>query len=95
MGGNMAYKWKTGMAHRIKFNLLDDEIYLEPGDFLILEGVKDWENFYSEILNDPIQWKKGFVFPSTKPGLGVELNEKVANKNTYSGTKLHLEMAKI
>jgi len=34
----MAYKWKTGMAHRIKFNLLDDEIYLEPGDFLILEG---------------------------------------------------------
>ena len=53
-------------------------------NFLILEGVKDWGNFYSEILNDPIQWKKGYVFPSTKPGLGVELNEKVAKKNKYT-----------
>jgi len=33
--------------------------------------------------------------PPTKPGLGVELNEKVANKYTYTGTKLHLEMVEI
>ncbi len=64
-------------------------------NFLILEGVKNWENFYSEILNDPIQWENGFVIPSNKPGLGVELNEKVANKFTYNGKKLHLEMAEI
>ena len=64
-------------------------------NFLILEGIKDWSNFYSEILTDPIIWKNGFVIPSTKPGLGVELNEKVANKNIYTGTKLHLEMAEI
>ena len=64
-------------------------------NFLILEGVKDWGNFYSEILKDPIRWENGFIIPSTKPGLGVELNENVANKYTYTGTKLHLEMAEI
>ena len=61
-------------------------------NFLILEGVKDWRDFYSEILTEPIQWENGYVIPPTKPGLGVELNENVANKNIYSGTKLHLEM---
>ena len=64
-------------------------------NFLILEGIKDWSNFYSEILNEPIQWKNGYVIPSTKPGLGVELNEKIVEKYKYSGTKLHLEMAEI
>ena len=64
-------------------------------NFLILEGVKDWKGFYSEILNDPIEWNKGYIIPSTKPGLGIELNEKVAEKNTYKGNKLHLEMAEL
>tara|TARA_B110000116_G_C16698962_1_gene518820 strand:+ start:1 stop:909 length:909 start_codon:yes stop_codon:yes gene_type:complete len=64
-------------------------------NFLILEGVKEWRDFYSEILKDPIVWKNGYVIPSTKPGLGVELNEKIANKHTYEGKKLHLEMTEI
>jgi galactonate dehydratase len=64
-------------------------------NFLILEGVKNWGDFYSEILIDPIKWENGYVVPSSKPGLGIELNEKVANKYTYSGSKLHLEMAEI
>ena len=64
-------------------------------NFLILEGVKNWGNFYSEIIKDPIRWENGYVIPSNKPGLGVELNESVANKYTYTGTKLHLEMAEI
>ena len=64
-------------------------------NFLILEGIKDWGGFYSEILKEPIEWKNGYVLPPTKPGLGVELNEDVANKYTYNGSKLHLEMAEI
>jgi len=64
-------------------------------NFLILEGVKNWGDFYSEILMDPIIWEKGHVIPPSKPGLGIELNEKVANKYTYTGSKLHLEMAEI
>ena len=42
-----------------------------------------------------IVWKNGHVIPSTKPGLGVELNEAIANKHPYTGKKLHLEMAEI
>jgi len=64
-------------------------------NFLILEGVKGWEDFYSEILKEPVAWKNGYVIPSTKPGLGVELNEAIANKYPYTGKKLHLEMADI
>jgi len=61
-------------------------------NFLILEGIKNWGDFYSEILNEPIEWNNGYVIPSTKPGLGIELNENIASKFTYNGTKLHLEM---
>jgi len=61
-------------------------------NFLILEGIKDWKDFYSEILTEPIQWQNGYVIPPTKPGLGIELNESVAKKNIYSDNKLHLEM---
>jgi galactonate dehydratase len=64
-------------------------------NFLIIEGVKEWQGFYSEILKEPIQWEKGYVIPSDKPGLGVELNENVAKKYSYSGSKLHLEMAEL
>jgi len=44
---------------------------------------------------DPIQWEKGYIIPPHKPGLGVELNEDVANKNSYTGAKLHLKMVEI
>ena len=64
-------------------------------NFLILEGIKDWKGFYADILNEPIQWDKGYVIPPTKPGLGVELNEDILEKYSYKGTKLHLEMAEI
>ena len=64
-------------------------------NFLILEGIKDWKGFHSEILNEPIKWEDGYVIPSSKPGLGVELNENVAKKYTYTGKKLHLEMSEI
>ena len=64
-------------------------------NFLILEGIKNWEGFYAEVLKDPIKWEKGYVIPSKKPGLGVELNENILKKYSYSGTKLHLEMEKI
>ena len=64
-------------------------------NFLILEGIIDWGGFYSEIINEPIEWNKGYVIPPKKPGLGIELNESVAIKYNYSGSKLHLEMAEL
>ena len=61
-------------------------------NFLILESIKKWEDLYSDLLVKPIKWEDGFVIPPTEPGLGIELNEDVANKYPYKGNELHLEM---
>ncbi len=61
-------------------------------NFLILESIQQWGGFHSEILKKPMQWEDGFVIPSSEPGLGVELNEEVAEANPYTGSALHLEM---
>ena len=61
-------------------------------NFLILESIKKFEGFYSELLIQPIKWENGFVIPPTEPGLGVILNEEVANAHPYKDSELHLEM---
>jgi galactonate dehydratase len=61
-------------------------------NFLILESIEYWQGFHSEILVKPIRWEEGYVIPSDEPGLGVELNEDVAERHPYTGTMLHLEM---
>jgi galactonate dehydratase len=61
-------------------------------NFLILESIEDWGGFHSEILKKPMQFEEGYVIPPTAPGLGVELNEEVANAHPYDGDMLHLEM---
>ncbi len=61
-------------------------------NFLILESIETWGGFHTKILKSPIQFEDGHVIPSSKPGLGVELNEAVALANPYTGTMLHLEM---
>ena len=61
-------------------------------NFLILESIESWGGFHSEILKTPIRFEDGHVIPSNAPGLGVELNEEVAEANPYTGTMLHLEM---
>jgi len=62
-------------------------------NFLILESIQTWGGFHADILKSPVQWEDGYVIPSTAPGLGVELDEDVAENNPYTGTELHLEMA--
>ena len=62
-------------------------------NFLILESIEDWGGFHSAILKAPIRFEDGHVIPPTAPGLGVELDEAVAEANPYTGTMLHLEMA--
>ncbi len=61
-------------------------------NFLIQEGIQTWGGFHSEILKEPIRWEEGYILPPTKPGLGVELNEEVVAKHSYTGKRLHLEM---
>ena len=51
--------------------------------FLIQEGIQTWGGFHAEILKEPIRWENGYIIPPTAPGLGVELNEEVAEAHPY------------
>ncbi len=62
-------------------------------NFLILESILRFDGFYADLLTRPIQWQDGYVIPSREPGLGVELNEAVAQRHPYTGAALHLSMA--
>ncbi|MFY0610791.1 MAG: mandelate racemase/muconate lactonizing enzyme family protein [Hyphomicrobiaceae bacterium] len=61
-------------------------------NFLILEGIEDWGGFHAEILKHQIRWEEGYVIPSREPGIGVELDEAVAEANPYAGDRLQLKM---
>ena len=60
-------------------------------NFLILESIRTWGGFHSEILKKPMQWEDGYVIPPKEPGIGVELDEAVAEAHPYEGDRLHLE----
>ena len=62
-------------------------------NFLILESIERWDGFHARVLNEPVRWEDGYVIPSPKPGLGVELNEEVALAHPYTDKALHLGMA--
>ena len=51
--------------------------------FLLQEGIETWGGFHAEILKEPIRWERGYIIPPTGPGLGVELNEEVAEAHPY------------
>ncbi|MCC5779206.1 mandelate racemase/muconate lactonizing enzyme family protein [Nitratireductor sp. B36] len=61
-------------------------------NFLILEAIRTFDGFHAQLLKKKITWEDGFVIPSRDPGLGVELDETIAEANPYNGTDLHLEM---
>lgn len=62
-------------------------------NFLIQESIQTMGDFHAELLKKPIQWQDGFIIPPTGPGLGVELDEEVAEAHPYTGDGLHLEPA--
>ena len=59
-------------------------------NFLILESIGRWDGFQAELTNNAITWEDGHVIPPTAPGLGIELNEDVANAQPWTGTDQHL-----
>jgi len=61
-------------------------------NFLIQESIRHWDGFHAEILVRPMQIEEGYIIPSTAPGLGVELDEAVAEAHPYRDSALHLEM---
>lgn len=62
-------------------------------NFLIQESIGNWGGFHADVLEEKIEWRNGYIIPSDKPGLGVELDMAVVKEHSpYSGRKLHLSM---
>ena len=61
-------------------------------NFLIQESIETFGNFHAEILKKPLEWQDGYIIPPTAPGLGVELDEEVAEANPYDAEAIFPEM---
>jgi galactonate dehydratase len=61
-------------------------------NFLVLESIERFDGFYADLIKGGIRWEDGYVIPPTAPGLGIELDEAVAEAHPYTGDELHLEM---
>jgi galactonate dehydratase len=57
------------------------QIGVSTPNFLMQETLETLDGFQAEILKKPLRWENGFIIPSAEPGLGVELNEEVAENH--------------
>lgn len=53
-------------------------------NFLIQECINKADGFFAELLDEPLQWDEGFLVPSRRPGLGVELREEMLTRYAAS-----------
>lgn len=96
VGGILEAKKIAGMAEAY-YAQLAPHIYCGPiasaaaiqldvctPNLLIQECIEKLDGFSAEILKEPLRWEDGYIIPPTAPGLGVELNEAVAEK--YAAT---------
>ncbi len=61
-------------------------------NFLILEAIKTFDGFHAQLLEKKLSLENGRLIPSQEPGLGVTLNEIVAEAHPYTDNDLHLTM---
>lgn len=54
---------------------------------LITHQVMETANVKDDIVKNPPRYEKGYLYPPTDPGLGVELNEEVINRLLTPGKK--------
>ena len=54
-------------------------------NFLIQESIERFDGFHARILKRPIEWRDGRIIVPTAPGIGVELDEAVADAHPYAG----------
>lgn len=62
-------------------------------NFLILESIGRFDGPFMQFVNEPIEWEDGFVIPSSRPGLGITLNDAAIARHPYTGSELHLNLA--
>ncbi|QPM92365.1 mandelate racemase/muconate lactonizing enzyme family protein [Pseudooceanicola algae] len=61
-------------------------------NFLILESIGTFDGPYMQAVKGGIDWEDGYVIPSRKPGLGLELDDEAIARMPYTETDLHLNM---
>lgn len=83
------WEWKSNTV--VEFDLRDDMVFHDGSKFDADDVV--YTINHAEILKTPIRWEDGHIIPPTAPGIGVELNEDVAEAHPYTGTRLQLRMA--
>ncbi len=49
-------------------------------NFLIQESINKSDGFFDELVDEPFTWEDGFLIPSQRPGLGVELEVESLRK---------------
>lgn len=52
-------------------------------NFLIQESIETFDGFFHDLLKNPIEWQDGYIIPSSRPGIGYEINETVADAHPY------------
>ena len=65
--------------------ILEAKIATCSPNFLIQESIETFGGFHAELVKQPIRWQDGYIIPPTAPGLGVELDERVAAAHPYDG----------
>ena len=58
-------------------------------NFLILESIYKSRDFFDVIVKEPFDWEDGYLKPSDRPGIGIELNEE--SLEAHRGTMLEGE----
>jgi len=51
-------------------------------NLLIMESIEQFGGFHKELLKEPLPWHDGYLIPSLRPGLGVEINEDVVLRHS-------------
>ncbi|HZU16118.1 MAG TPA: mandelate racemase/muconate lactonizing enzyme family protein [Candidatus Dormibacteraeota bacterium] len=54
------------------------QLALACPNFLIMESVERFDGLHAELVQPPIEWRDGDLIPSDRPGLGHDLDERVA-----------------
>lgn len=49
-------------------------------NLLITEGMGKFDGVHADLLDEPLRWADGYIVPSSRPGLGHNLNEEVARR---------------
>jgi galactonate dehydratase len=56
---------------------------LSTPNFLIQEVMRSDVSWRNEVVDNPLEIRDGYVFPPTRPGIGVEIDEVAASAHPY------------